>query len=409
MVLFQKTHICKGVFCMCVTAVLCMAFVSCKKGDNTSSQLDTDVIDSSIASSSMVTSSKETVTSSDTLMVSSKSASYSVNSSKASRPIASSKIVSSEDTSNSDPRSKVLPDLNMGKVLRTVPNGIQLLMDPTFGGGFTAMQATGTSTMGSLTFAKNSVARPWLLYQNNSKFILNRDSMPSVDGKIVYYQNQGKKISREVNNDQSVTLGMAVYASKEYDEPRKQASDPWVHLMAQQDFENLMLKDYSNFVLSLDVRVPYFKINMSEDDYNPNIMCAQHNIYFIIKNTNINSKGFNDWFWFGINMYDNRKPVASETLSMDTGFEGATNTVIYVPDGSKVFGTQSTHDGKWHSLSYDVKPEIIAALNKAQNRGLFTNTTADDLKIVNMYFSWEVSGGFDCEILYKNIGFFGVK
>lgn len=317
--------------------------------------------------------------------------------------------VSPFSLTNTPQQEHMLDNVVVGQVLNTIPNAIQLLPDPTFANGFDLVSSSSSSVRGSLAFGKQMINSMWKLTQFHSKYYLDGFALPAVIENRVSYANMGKRIYREMNADNSVTLGMAVYAATEYDSPRTQASDPWVHLMAESYISPTPLSDYNNIILKLDTKVPLFENYMSVQDYNSNIMCAQMNAYFIIRNQNPSSAGYiSDWFWLGLNLYDNRYTTHPGTFMIDQGFSGATDVAIYSPNGNIVYGNQTPHDGLWHSIHVDIKAQADNALQRIKQEGHYMDTLLSDLQIDAFFLSWEVSGNFNCEILMKNIGLYGV-
>ena len=66
-------------------------------------------------------------------------------------------------------------------------------------------------------------------------------------------------------------------------------------------------------------------------------------------------------------------------------------------------------DGEWHETHIDIKPLIARALSVMRSKGIFKNTTLDDLKITDMNFGWETPGTFDAALRVRGISLKSVE
>ncbi len=281
-----------------------------------------------------------------------------------------------------------------------------LLKDTDFKNGFMLFHS-GISIGNLSTF--ESGTRSWFMYQNNSRFIMKKDSLKIDTATEKLYENDGKKVRVYKDENGDYVLNFALYCNNEYETPRTQTSDPWVHLMFEQRFEEgLGASNYSELNLSIDVQHNTLINHMTPEEHNPNIMCAQTNIYFILRNNNPESEDYQSFIWLGLTMFDDRKEIPTGSYMVDSGFEGATDTLIFCPDMRNYFES-SLRDGKWQTVKCELISLIGEALKKAQAKKYFLNTEIEDLILYNFYISTEVSGTFTHEMSFKNISIEGVE
>ncbi len=276
-----------------------------------------------------------------------------------------------------------------------------LLKDCDFKNGF--MLFNKGSSIGFLRTFSTDGERVWFMHQNNSRFIMKRDSLVSSSDTEVVYENEGKKVRVYKDENGASVLNFALYCDNEYETVRTKTSDPWVHLMFEQRFDNdIKMTDYNALTLSFEARNDRLINHMTPEEYNRNIMCAQTNIYFILRNVNEQSDDCGSFIWLGVRVFDDRFGIPPRTSMVDSGFEGATDTVIYCPN-MKAYLDSSMHDGNWHKITVELKAVVAEALEAAKKHKVFENTTADDLALQNFYISTEVSGNFTHEMSFKNL------
>lgn len=279
-------------------------------------------------------------------------------------------------------------------------NNVNILKDSEFKNGF--MLFNKGNSIGNLpTFEKG--IRSWFMYQNNSRFIMKKEAIKVDTETEKLYENEGKKVRIYYDENGDVVLNFALYCDNEYETPRTQTSDPWVHLMFEQRFEGgLKASDYKSLNLSLQVQNNQLINHMTPEEHNPNIMCAQTNIYFILRNVNESSSDYQSFIWLGLTMFDDRSEFPAGTYMVDTGFEGATDTLIYTAN-MRNYLDSSVHDKQWHDIDCDLLALMEEALGKAKAKNFFKNTELSDLSLENFYISTEVSGNFTHEMSFKNI------
>ena len=246
----------------------------------------------------------------------------------------------------------------------------------------------------------DSKAKPvWGLSQWSSKFPLANLVVGKSEAVLVY-SNSAKAITMGASRTTRADLSMALNADAEYDDHARQAGDPWVHLLVEQEFNPpAALHDLRMAKLHVEARLLRSR-NLREVDYRPDVHAAQFQIFFTVQNRNRNSPGFGDALWFGIPIYDNRHRFIPEFKQQDFG---GTARFIFTPDGN-TFASTSTHDGEWVTIEKDLLPLMHEALATAWARGFLKESKdSGDYSIGGMNMGWELPGTFEVEMQVRNL------
>ena len=235
----------------------------------------------------------------------------------------------------------------------------------------------------------------WGLLQWSSKFPLAVSNEVRSNGSVIL-SNAAKGIQIK----DGFVFSMAANSAIEYGPRARVVSDPWVHLLVEQEFaQPAKLAELSSAQLHIEARLVRSR-NLHQGDYSPDVHAAQFQIFFTVQNRNKQSKGFGDLLWFGIPIYDNWNRFAPEFKAQDFG---GTAKFIFTPSG-RTFATNSTHDGDWVVLDKDLRPLMREALETAWARGFLKGSKAiEDYYIGGMNMGWELPGTFDVEMQVRNL------
>jgi hypothetical protein len=132
---------------------------------------------------------------------------------------------------------------------------------------------------------------------------------------------------------------------------------------------------------------------------------AQFLFFLTVQNLNRQSKGYGDYYWFGINLYDDRKPVTTFYAAQDKGGEKkkGTNKFIYSL-GLDAFTKQVVAAGDWVPVTGDLLPHIVAGLQESWKRGYLSDSRElADYKLGGLVMGWEVTGLNDVAIAVKGL------
>jgi hypothetical protein len=204
-----------------------------------------------------------------------------------------------------------------------------------------------------------------------------------------------------------------VNGSVEYDGKYRVKGDAWPHLLLEQNVSDLnshpregspCLSEMSKINFSADVKLLYDHQNRKEG-YDPSLHAAQFQIFFTVQNLNPNSKGFGDYYWFGVGFYDDRKTITSLSAMKDMSSpkKKGTNKFIYNV-GIKPFTEAVVGSGEWVSVHGDLYPHIIAGLHECWENGyLGDSKDLDDYRLGSLNIGWEVTGLNDVAMAVKGL------
>ena len=277
----------------------------------------------------------------------------------------------------------------------------ELIQDPHFQRGFILWKpAPGKHVRDGELKGPDAAAAPvWGLSQWNSKFPLGTTGL-NIGGSLVY-SNSAKVVTLGAIGTAKADLSLALDAGAEYgNRARQSASEPWVHLLVEQEFEPpAVLKNLSAAKVHVEARLLHSCL-VHEKDYTPDLHAAQFQIFFTLQNRNHQSPGYGDLVWFGIPIYDNRARFPNAFKEQDFG---GTAKFIFTP-GGKTFTSTSAHDGNWVIIDQDLLPLMHEALKTAWARGFLKESKSlSDYTIGGMNMGWELPGTFDVEMQIRNL------
>lgn len=199
--------------------------------------------------------------------------------------------------------------------------------------------------------------------------------------------------------DNSVYL--EINGSKEYKNPRKN-DEPWPHLLLEQFFKNKMLKKYQS--LKMNLNFDYLKfINHMKEEFNPNLHTSQFQWFLNFSNQNTSSKGYGDFFWFGLSFLDTpRYDFPPEFMAEDGGKEDATRKFIYIVD-SHNYLNKPIKIMDQVDISFEVLDLIKQGFWEAKNRGFLKETNFEDLGFNSTNIGFEIPGTFDIGLRINKI------
>lgn len=238
----------------------------------------------------------------------------------------------------------------------------------------------------------NGSAPVWRMAQWGSRFDLAGARPQKKDG-WTFYGNEGKRAGI-LRAGKVASLELTVFGGAEYGGKARKAGEDWPHLLVEQNFDGLLpLARLRALTVSFHITVfpPVWKGPGKPD---PALHAAQYVMYFTVQDRNRASKGFGDYLWFGVPIYDVRHAVAPGYRSADAGKADATGKYIYTPAGSR-FWKKRLDDGRPRAFSADMLPDMRAAFADAQAKGFLKNSRWDDMSLGSMNTGWEVPGAYD--------------
>ena len=114
---------------------------------------------------------------------------------------------------------------------------------------------------------------------------------------------------------------------------------------------------------------------------------------------------FNNFFWFGVPLFDNRGNDSNPSYNIDQGFEGATNSLIYRM-GQRDFLPSGVKVGNKYNIHVDLIPflqdALICGLTETSNPPL-KGWDWNDCYIDYMNVGWELPGSFNIQSTISNL------
>lgn len=273
----------------------------------------------------------------------------------------------------------------------------ELLLDTKFESGFDLMTTSTTNGREVIKHidyngqAKKSETTPWKMAQWWTPFDF-KDATYRKEKDTHHYENQSRHLSV---NPKTGELVLDLNSYPEYIEKlghSRTGSENWSHFLIEQDFKNApKLCETKRVIVDLTFSIDR-SINM---DKSQSIPCAQISWYFTVtdpKNgdTGYQSKGdTNDFFWFGLPLYDSRYDFLSPYHHVDAGFEGATNKLIYSL-GSNTYLEEKIQIGKTYNVKLDILPYIKEAFLYGVVNGAMADSDWTDLVLNYMNLGWEL-------------------
>ena len=276
--------------------------------------------------------------------------------------------------------------------------GIELIQDNRFQRGFVLWSPqTGRHVgYGELKGASPDAKPTWGVAQWSSKFPLD-PALARVSKGAMVCSNAAKTIAVRTRAGE---LTLAVNSREEYGPRARTPAEPWVHLLAEQEFgESASLAKLHAAKLHVEARLLRAR-NRHADDYSPDRHAAQFQIFFTVQNANRQSPGYGDLLWFGVPIYDNRDRFPKAFKAQDFG---GTAKFIFTPAGD-TYTAASAHDEKWITLEKDLLPLLREALTTAWARGFLKDSKElADYRLGGMNLGWECPGSFDVEMQLRNL------
>jgi len=276
---------------------------------------------------------------------------------------------------------------------------VQLLRDPSFSHGFSIYDpAPGKQVVvGELQRADDREQPAWGLAQWHSRRTIAGVNPVSLASGALAFSNEAKTI---ILGGPEADLTLGVNAFWEYEGKAREKGQSWPHLLASQAFENSpSLAELGALRYRVSVRLLKAEAH-DAPGLSPQLHAAQFLSFITLQNRNRHSKGYGDFVWFGIPLYDSRWSIPHSFIAPDV----AHHKLIYTPPGEN-YTEESVHDGEWVHIDRDILPLMHQALNTAWERGcLLDSRDLSDYRLGSMSIGWEVPGPLDVEMQVKGLG-----
>jgi len=298
----------------------------------------------------------------------------------------------------------------------------ELLPDPTFKQWFNVcglgLPADDGGVKAVFRSSADKVGTPaWTLAQWASKQSL-ADAAVTRQTQLSTHRFQIANPSKRVVVDsRRGELELGLFASACYDRARLE-NEPWPHLLASAALTDTRYpSDVCRVALmrrldvSMECRLTEFADRHPGAD--PALHAAQFQLFLYVQDLNPDSPGYGDMLWFGIPVFDNRRPSTEETSRRDGGKPDASGKFIYSlptracqPYGQTFFDKGRIvpdKDAPWTTLRVNAAPWIVYAYKLARQKGYLPNTRLDDLYVSGLNVGWEMTGTYDAVMQVRRL------
>ncbi|HUS92644.1 MAG TPA: hypothetical protein VM695_12380 [Phycisphaerae bacterium] len=272
-----------------------------------------------------------------------------------------------------------------------------LLRDPSFRQGVVVYDpAPGRHVRrGVLRPDANTPPPAWGLAQWHSRFSPAGGAPQRLPGGAVRFADAAKSVTFAGGG-----LVLAIDSGKEYGGRPRRKGEPWPHLLVEQEIAACPpLTELSAVRFRIEYRLLRCVARQPERQ-DAALHAAQFQAFVTVQDRNRQSKGFGDYLWFGVPMYDSRHRSPKAYAAGDFAGSGK---FICTPAAS-TFTRQSAHDGQWVRIDGDLLPLIREALRTAWQRGyLKRSREPGDFRLGSFNLGWEMPGAFDAAVEVRNL------
>lgn len=263
-----------------------------------------------------------------------------------------------------------------------------LILDPKFEKGFAILRRSLLSDNHSellcLPFPYEKPTYRLAEYFTKADLYHERDIR--VRGNSYSITNRCKTVSR----DEQGRLTLSINCDQEYDHPRKEG-EPWPRLLIEQEFAEHPLSKAKGLTVELDLDFLSLHSHM-DSSWDKELHTCQVSLYFAIGDGNPNSKGYKDFYWFGLPLIDlPRLHYPKSYCSRDLGKEDATRKLIYSIDPHIYLG-ESLFVGERADIRLDIRKYIDEGFAKAKELGYLSEVDYRDLCLFSMNLGFEATG-----------------
>jgi hypothetical protein len=289
-------------------------------------------------------------------------------------------------------------------------SAVELIADPEFQDGFGVKDRNGKEI--SLQWDKSHPSI-WEIGQHFTKSSL-------ADPAHIVYRPDGfdfddgyaRLSAHPAGMDADLIMG--VNADHEYGGVYRKDGDPWPHEYISQSISKLngdggttllSLASLRRVDLSLQARLLYDHAHQGPG-YDPRIHAGTFNLLLTVQNLNHASKGYGDYYWFGMAIYDSRVRLTTLKVMKDqsSAKKKGTGKNIY-NIGLAPFTQDIVADGQWVKVDGDLLPYLLAGLRASWAKGFLTGSTdLADYYLGSVFLGWEITGLNDASIALKGLG-----
>ena len=289
-------------------------------------------------------------------------------------------------------------------ISKSSPLTVELIGDTAFERGFRLNETDAPKQV--VTWGDRTVKPAWEINHHHSKSsFTNLNNFSFRPDGLTFQDDYSSLIVHPADRSADFILGLNAF--KEYGGVYRQKGDPWPHAYLTQRIskpDGPAISEMEKIDFAISVRLLHDDRHL-RTGYNRSTHAAQFLFFFTIQNLNRQSKGYGDYYWFGIALYDDRELVTAPHAMQDKGSpkKQGTDKLIYNV-GIKPFTNAVVADGKWVTVRGDILPHIIAGLREAWKHGFLPDSqNLADYRIGGLVMGWEIPGLNDAAIAVKDL------
>jgi len=240
----------------------------------------------------------------------------------------------------------------------------------------------------------------WRLAQWHSKFSLHTAVPSHINPGVVRIENEAKAVTIAPSDPEFGDVILAIDSRPEYRKTLRKDGQMWPHLLTEQKMTSPAISELKELKLHIEAKLLYSQ-RWEPQGYTPVQHCAQIPYVLTIGNINHKSKGYGDFLWFIVPVYDDRARIPLRYVSEDTADPSA--KLIFNP-GASAYTNRSLHDKDWVTIDADILPVVLEGLKTAWAKGYLKDSKKlSDYAITSMNFGWEVPGLNRVAIQIRNL------
>ena len=296
--------------------------------------------------------------------------------------------------------------LTMGAAAQTV----ELLGDANFQRGLLLKDREGK--LHPVAWQTNAAPPLWTTAQHHSKSCFADAAFQKITTNGFVFKDAYQSLTIHPA-DGSADFVCGVNGAAEYGGVWRAPGDPWPHLYLEQRISNPRGHLGTNSpalaaLAKLDFAVRVKLLHDSKPTgpaYNRHVHTAHYLFFLTVQNLNRKSKGYGDYFWFGIALYDDRQAVTSLYAMQDRGSAKKKGTDKFIYDiGVQPFTDKIVGAGEWVQIEGDLLPHVLAGLQECWRLGYLADShDVNDYRFGTCVVGWEVTGLNDCALAVQDL------
>lgn len=237
----------------------------------------------------------------------------------------------------------------------------------------------------------------WVYDQSNSAYQLSAENSYTSGTTNVYYASGEKKLFIDPSG-RSVYLYMD--SSYDYSSPRAE-TQPIAAVSLRQPIKNdIPIAEVSELTLTTDFYIAEYE-NLNGTAYNEHIHTAQLQISLMVKNNNMDSAGYGDYYLFVLPLFDaryNSAPAYDNGVCDENGKKYIKNLSAEEFLFSAVVPAQS------YSVDFDITQKLYNVFTEAKSKNYLTGSDWEDMCIGEFSITLSMPGSYKTGCYFSNLG-----